>query len=308
MPETQETELAGEVTFLPPSGEAEPDAPAFLMDDETEAVGDETEGEPEPDTPEGAQPESFVFGDRTLTREDIEKSLSISDNATQKWQEAADARRDAEKMRDAFLPVAEAFNSLHPDDRAELFKHANDLDEARRAGKPMAQPQAISLDKPFAYGDDVIDPADLSDGEKAAFTAVAGVQQQVLALQKQNEALLRKLSDMEGVVPEMRDFLTGTKADREASAAAASIKAEIGYQPSNDELREASTQTGIPNLEAAWHYHNRQKVRDGAFQQGHKQGSQPKPKTPTPGARTFELGNLSADQVLKRVQAGQTLV
>lgn len=214
--------------------------------------------------------------------------LSKGKDATRKWQEAAELKREAEAQLQRVQWVQELENAWNagPQGQRAVIESLS----------KMAGIDTVTNGQPTNMQHPTIDPQDLSDEGRVLFQENAALRQE---LQAMKNTVDRVIGTFEGYVNE-------NKYMDQAQLTAQKLKEDFGAEVSAQELREIAKKTGVQDFEAAWLKENKDQIKKGMFQAGHQAGSRKKPNSPGGSTRTFNVNDpkLGPDKMAELLRAG----
>lgn len=237
----------------------------------------------------GDQPDKFIdFEGERIPIEQAQEWLSKGKDATRKWQEAADLKREAE----AKLQKAQWVEELEMAWQSGPDGQKNVIDSLMRmAGfeNNMLAPNNSGLPAN-------IDLDDISDEGKLLFAENKQLKSEILQMKSHFD---RALQTFEGYVNENK-FMD------QAQSTAQKLKAEFGAEVTAQELRDIVKKTGVQDFEAAWLKENVDNLKKGMFQAGHEAASKKKPNSPGGSTRTFNVNDpgMTADKMARLLREG----
>lgn len=256
-----------------------------LIEDEYGNLTTLGEDTPDPATENESPPvETIKIGDKEWAAEQAAELLSKGEDYTKKTMALADERKAWEQDATAYRNITAALND--PAQRHQVLAEIN-----RQFGYSPSQSAAPTQSAQPTVGM----PEDWDEWVP---------NEQKLWLE--NERTKQELAEVKNVLTQVRDhFQTTTQRERqtlEARTTAESLTKEYGRTVTPDEVLEASLETQIGNLEAAWVYKNRNAL---AAAPGKVAPVGKKPNTPSTRGNTFDPSDMEADEILMRMQRGE---
>lgn len=223
------------------------------------------------DNQESTQPALELDGEQ-IPLEQAREWLSKGRDATRKWQEAADLKRQAEAQ-------------------LQRVQWVDELERAWQAGPEGQRAVIDSLQRMAGFQTPQgpqLNPDDLSDEGRILAQQNAQLRQEITHVRQE---MAKALESFERYVGDQR--ITD-----EAAQTAARLKSEWGVDVQPHQLREAAKRQGIQDLEAAWLKENKALLRQPA--------AEPKPKSPVGRDKTFDpnASGMSADRMFRLLVQG----
>lgn len=260
------------------------------------------------------------LGDTELTTEQAAELIVAGQNvseqqrvATQKFQEAADLKRQAEEGMGEFQAVKELGEWLRaqpPEVQRELVEMAGQIEAKHRGGGPAAgggdpapaapaanqtlQPmkilEGIKREELNEFGQSMLDAMNMLAAQNASLVQIVHGQ----------EARLKGVAE---VVPDIKNFVTESRTSTAVNAAQTAIKTTHALDIPAAEIEAAMKATGITDPEAAWLKQNSPRLAEAAAARASQEA--PKgPQAPNGESRTFSMKGKTADQIAAMLNQG----
>ena len=208
--------------------------------------------------------------------------LSKGKDATKKWQEASELKRQAEAD-------------------IQRVQYVSEMESVWNSG-PQGQVAVITALQKMA-GIDPTTPSyepvkseDLSDEGRMLVNENNRLKQEVATIKHQFDQVINR----------MEEYVQAQKGQDLASQTAVQLKAEYGVEVTAKDLNDSINRTGIKDYEASWLKENKENLKKGIFKAGVEQAKAKKPNMPGGNTRTFDPNDpkLTADKMISLFKQG----